>query len=182
MTVFDARGKVVWRSWLWRHSSPWVSACTEALFRAHAHGAAFRSNLTVLTRGTANERAASRLAAKLATSHALANALADRDPSSHVHERTSSNNASSALRPQLMGLPSLEMMVTFPIIVPRAVLPEVRRLTRRAGYTGPWTRAPENRLFAVQRIGPHETVCVCLCAWTCVRVRGNRCAASRCWQ
>lgn len=96
--LFDDAGRVVWRSWLWHHPSPWVHPVSSVFYRAQHLGARFRTNLTVLTRGRRFEQRA-------------AAAAAMRTPVKDIKT-----------------FPTLEMMATFPIVIPRAVLPEMRRL------------------------------------------------------
>lgn len=102
--------RVLWRSWLWKHSSAWASTCTAIFYNAHAHGERLQRKLSVLTRGVRNQHAAETLAARRTP---LGPPLRAREALSKAH------------------VPTLDMMAVFPIVIPRVVLPEVRRLTLR---------------------------------------------------
>jgi hypothetical protein len=106
--LFDTHGRARWHSWLWQHASPWSLPCTRVFYLARLHGATYRARLSTLTRGNR-----SRHAAEIAEAEC-------------VHSGSAHRCARSLL------FPSLDLMTTFPIIVPRGVLPTTRRLVTLA--------------------------------------------------
>ena len=132
--LFD-QGRVLWRTWLWHHSSPWSPACSSVFFRAHALGETFQRNLSTLTRGHEQMRHADAYASRLLRQSSL------RSTSTHSAPLHSSTYQLQSAPPSMVPshqaiatallkqhVPSLDMMAVFPIVVPRRVLPEMRRL------------------------------------------------------
>ena len=99
--LFDDSERVLWCSWLWHHAAPWVLPDTRVFIRAFQSGVRFKRNLTVLTRGTKGRAAFSAI---------------------------ESADGAVGLSRSGGAVPILDLMAHFPVVVPREVLPEVRRL------------------------------------------------------
>lgn len=110
---FDSQERAIWHSWLWRHQSPWVQPCTRVFCRAHAMGETFERDLSALFPGSGRQGV---------TLSSDGNGVGMCGASANA---TRSSNTSMS---RSLSAPTIDFMTTFPLVVPRRVLPEMRRL------------------------------------------------------
>jgi hypothetical protein len=120
--LFDSRERVLWRTMLWHHPAPWVLPDSDVFFTAYARGERYRSNLTELSRG------AKAVETIRQWESAVPRLL-------HPEPCLAQPFGRHGRQPCARHVPYLDMMAHFPIVVPRDVLPEVRRLVTAATGT-----------------------------------------------
>ena len=108
--LFDASNRAAhWYSWQWRHPAYWALRCTSVFFRARGLGVTYQKPLSTLTR-MFKQKAEAVEAAFLSNY-------------SHAH---------SQYGLERLTFPPIDLMTLFPIVIPRAVLPDTRRLVTLA--------------------------------------------------